>query len=113
MARLYSNENFPIPVVEILRALGHDIVSIQDRGRAGEAVTDPDVLDLATSENRAILTLNRRDFINLHSQRPNHCGIIVCTVDSDFERQAQRIHEQLQATPILDGQLIRVNRPNP
>jgi hypothetical protein len=24
MARLYSNENFPLPVVEKLRALGHD-----------------------------------------------------------------------------------------
>ena len=33
MARMYSNENFPVPVVEALRALGHDVVTIQDRGR--------------------------------------------------------------------------------
>lgn len=27
MARLYSNENFPLPVVVALRALGHDVVT--------------------------------------------------------------------------------------
>jgi len=34
MAKLYSNENFPIPVVVEPRALGHDVVTIQERGRA-------------------------------------------------------------------------------
>ena len=28
MARLYSNENFPLPVVEILRSLGHDVLPV-------------------------------------------------------------------------------------
>lgn len=112
MADLYSNENFPIPVVEELRALGHDVVTIQERGRASEAVSDPEVLELALSENRAILTLNRKDFIKLHNQQLRHAGIIVCTVDSDFQAQASRIHERIQATPDLNGQLIRVNRPN-
>lgn len=112
MARLYSNENFPIPVVEQLRALGHDVVTIQERGRAGEAVADPDVLGLAVAEDRAVLTLNRKDFIRLHTQQPAHAGIIVCTVDPDFAGQARRIHDAIQAAPDLHGQLIRVNRPN-
>ena len=30
MARLYSNENFPLPVVERLRALGHEVLTIQE-----------------------------------------------------------------------------------
>jgi Domain of unknown function (DUF5615) len=30
MARLYADENFPLPVVTVLRRLGHDIVTIQD-----------------------------------------------------------------------------------
>jgi hypothetical protein len=34
MARLYSNENFPLPVVEALRALGHDVLTIQEAGKA-------------------------------------------------------------------------------
>jgi hypothetical protein len=29
MARLYSNENFPLPVVERLRVLGRDVLTIQ------------------------------------------------------------------------------------
>ena len=70
MARFYSNENFPIPVVHELRALGHDVVTIQEQGRAGEAVPDPEVLEFAVSMSRAVLTLNRRDFIRLHQQQP-------------------------------------------
>jgi hypothetical protein len=32
MARLYSNENFPLPVVHRLRTLGHDVLTIQEAG---------------------------------------------------------------------------------
>jgi len=32
MARLYANENFPLPVVEALRRLGHDVLTIQHKG---------------------------------------------------------------------------------
>jgi hypothetical protein len=31
----------------------------------------------AISEDRVVLTLNRKDFIRLHKQKPNHAGIIV------------------------------------
>ena len=33
MARLYADENFPLPVVEELRQLGHDVLTIQESGR--------------------------------------------------------------------------------
>ena len=112
MARLYSNENFPIPVVDVLRSLGHDVVTIQERGEANKAVADPNVLEYASSENRAVLTLNRKDFIRLHNEQSEHAGIIVCTVDPDVPGQAQRIHDAIQAAPELRGQLIRVNRPD-
>ena len=36
MARLYSNENFPLPVVLELRRLGHDVVTTQEAGLANE-----------------------------------------------------------------------------
>lgn len=32
MARLYADEQYPLPVVELLRPLGHDILTVQDRG---------------------------------------------------------------------------------
>lgn len=112
MARLYSNENFPFPAVEELRRLGHDVLTVQDAGKANQEIPDDEVLAFAFAENRAVLTINRRDFIRLHRKDSNHAGIIVCTADPDFIRQANRVHEAIEALPQLNGQLIRVNRPS-
>ena len=38
MARLYSNENFPLPVVEELRRLGHDVLTTHEAGESGKSV---------------------------------------------------------------------------
>jgi hypothetical protein len=113
MARLYSNENFPLPVVEELRKLGHDVLTIQEIGDAGKSVSDEDVLAFAISENRGLLTLNRKHFIRLHRQDVNHSGVIVCTFDPDFIALAHRIHGAIEARPQLASQLIRINRPSP
>ena len=112
MAKLYANENFPLSVVEELRSLGHDVLTIQESGRAGQAMSDQDVLAFACVEGRILLTFNRKHFIRLHLQKHEHCGIIVCTVDPDFNGLAHRIHEAI----VVQGQnarpLIRINRPN-
>ena len=112
MARLYANENFPLAVVEGLRRLGHDVLTSQEAGTAGQAMPDDQVLAFACAENRVLLTLNRRHFILLHTILPLHAGIIVCTFDLDFNAQAERIDSAIAALPNLDGQLLRVNRPN-
>ena len=109
MATLYSNENFPLPVVLGLRARGHDVLTIQDTGRAGQAMPDDEVLAYATAQGRAVLTLNRKDFIRLHLASPSHAGIIACTVDPDFPGQAERIHAALLGAD-LRGKLVPVNR---
>lgn len=57
MARLYTNENFPQPAAEELRRLGHDVLTVQDAGNAGQAVPDIQVLDFAKGKGRAIVTL--------------------------------------------------------
>jgi len=110
MARLYSNENFPLPVVRRLADLGHDVLTTVDAGKAGVAIPDADVLIYATELGRAVLTLNRKDFIRLHLQSSDHAGIIVCTFDADFGAQAARIADLLKTCSDLKGQLIRVNR---
>ena len=110
MARFYSNENFPLPVVEALRTLGHDVLTIQEAGRADQSLPDKDVLDFATKEQRAVLTLNRLHFIRLHREQSGHAGIVVCTFDPDFAAQAQRIHEAVAGKESLAGELVRVNR---
>jgi hypothetical protein len=35
----------------------------------------------------------------------------VCTRDDDVVALADRTHDQLQSTPILQHQLLRINRP--
>ncbi len=111
MAKLYSNENFPLPVVEKLRRLGHDVLTTLEAGNAGQAIPDETVLDFAIEKKRAILTINRKHFIRLHQIHSNHQGIIVCTYDSDFIGQAKRIHTAIETQSKLANQLIRVNRP--
>jgi hypothetical protein len=111
VARLYTNENFPQPAVEALRRLGHDILTVSESGLAGQAMSDSAVLEFARREARIIVTLNRRHFVRLHQARPDHAGILVCTLDLDFAAQAQRIHAALNDHPIMQGQLLRVNRP--
>jgi hypothetical protein len=111
LARLYANENFPQPVVEALRRLGHDVLTTHDAGRSGQALPDSEVLSFAVAEGRAVVTVNRRDFIRLHQRDSQHAGIIVCREDADFPGQGQRIHDALTNNPQLAGRLIRVNRP--
>jgi Domain of unknown function (DUF5615) len=112
MARFYTNENFPFPVVEILRQLGHDVLTIQETGRANEALLDEEVLAFAVSNNRILVTLNRRHFIRLHQEQPSHTGIIVCSLDPDFERLAVEISSAVANDQSLAGVLIRINRPS-
>lgn len=42
--KFYANENFPMPVVERLRELGHDVLTARDAGNAGQGIPDEDVL---------------------------------------------------------------------
>ena len=111
MARFYANENFPLPVVEELRRLGHDVLTVQESSRANDLLPDSEVLSFATAENRCVLTLNRRHFIRLRAEVPSHSGILACTLDLDFPGQARRIHEAVAAFTTLSRRLIRVNRP--
>ena len=110
IARLYSNENFPLPVVEALRALGHDVLTTREAGKANEGIPDDEVLRFAIETGRAVITHNRQDFIRLHRLHPDHAGIIVCTDNADFLALAAKVHAQLQQMESLSGQLLRVNR---
>jgi predicted nuclease of predicted toxin-antitoxin system len=113
MARLYADEGFPFQVSRLLRELGHDVLTVQEAGQGNQRIPDEAVLAFAISQNRAVLTVNRADFIRLHKQDSGHAGIIVCTEDVDRQRLVQRIHAAIVVTETLAMQLIRVNRPNP
>ena len=111
MAHLYSDEDFPFPTVVALRQLGHDVVTAREQDQANQRIPDADVLAHATALGRAVITLNKHDFIGLHRASPEHAGIIVCSFDLDFVALAQRIDSAIQASPELRRQLLRVNQP--
>ncbi|HBE20652.1 MAG TPA: hypothetical protein DEG17_07300 [Cyanobacteria bacterium UBA11149] len=111
MARLYADENFPLPIIEILRIAGHDILTSREAGNSGLGIPDEEVLAFAIKDERAVLTRNWDDFRQLHRRQPHHFGIIICKEDLNIERQAIRIDEAIVSEDTLRGKLIRVIRP--
>ena len=112
MARFYADEQFPFQVVELLRNLGHDILTVQEARNANQRIPDEQVLAFAVDQERAILTINRIDFIRLHRRDDQHFGIVVCTNNRNWEQFAARIDEAVRAEESLRGKLIRVVRPS-
>lgn len=108
--RFYANENFPQPVVAALRDLGHDVVTSFEAGRANQRIEDADVLAYAHSDRRILLTLNRKHFRRLHNGGQPHHGIVGCTKDIDFKRQARRIHEEVGKLVTVSGLLVSVTK---
>lgn len=111
MARLYADEQFPLEVVEHLRDFGHDVLTVQEAGNANLKIPDDQVLTFASSKERLVLTLNRKDFKRLHRLAPIHEGIVICTDDSDRLGLAKRIHAAMSAESSFAGKLISIVRP--
>jgi predicted nuclease of predicted toxin-antitoxin system len=112
MARLYVDEQFPKVVSGLLQSMGHDVLTVQEAGNGNLGIPDEEVLSFAISDNRAVVTINRHDFIRLHRADSEHFGIIVCTNDPDRSRMAARIDAAISAQESLKGELIRVVRPS-
>ena len=53
--RLLANENFPAPSVQHLRDRGYDVTAVAD---GGGGLKDPEVLTLAVTEQRWIVTFD-------------------------------------------------------
>ncbi|NUN48471.1 MAG: DUF5615 family PIN-like protein [Candidatus Brocadiae bacterium] len=111
MTAFYGNENFPLQVIRALRVFGHDVLTSLEAGNANRGVPDADVLTFARVQKRVLLTLNRHDFRLLHAASPEHEGIVACTEDKDFERQARSIDARVKAETPLAGKFITVYRP--
>jgi hypothetical protein len=85
---------------------------VREAGKANQKISDDEVLAYATDNMRAVLTINRKDFIALPRQNTEQAGIIARTADMDFIGQAQRINKAITENKCLTGQLVRVYRSN-
>lgn len=110
MIKLYANEQFPNDAVKELRKLGYDVLTTHELGKSGKCITDQEVLSFAMSLKRAVITFDK-DFFKLHRENPNHCGIILCTENRNYQQLAQIIDTKLSNTPQIEKQLIRITKP--
>lgn len=84
---LYIDENIPQRTVRALRALGHDVLTLKEDGKAGKRYSDESVLRNAAALGRVVVTHNRKDFRRLHRGGGiRHRGMVLCTQDLDPKR---------------------------
>ena len=73
--RIKLDQNLSQYLRDDLTALKHDVDTVLDEGLSGSA--DPEVLKVATSKDRILLTLDK-DFLDLKAYPPqSHRGVIV------------------------------------
>ena len=111
MARLYSNENFALQVVELLRGRGHDVLTSQEAGNINQRIADDVVLDFATGLERILVTYNRRDFFRLHKTGRGHAGIILCKENRPFHQQAVLIDRVLSKQTVFERTILKAYGP--
>jgi predicted nuclease of predicted toxin-antitoxin system len=77
--RLYLDRHIMTRLAADLVGHGYDVLTTQEAGR--DAASDEEQLAFATTESRAILTFNIRDFALLHERwqaaSQSHSGIVV------------------------------------
>jgi hypothetical protein len=86
MAQLYAVENFDARIVAELRQYGHDVQAAHEAGQAGQGISDVDGLAFAVSQNRAVLTFDRRDVIRIHKMLSAFITRVSLTVVSSSAR---------------------------
>lgn len=86
-------------MVELLRSLGHDALTVQEASNAG--TSDLEVFAFAIANHRAVLTQNRQDFVKLHQSQPDHAGMIICSDDQNFTQLAEQTHAVISAEDSL------------
>lgn len=75
--KVLLDENITQKAIPVLEKYGHDVIHVLDRFQAGKS--DKEVFKLALNEQRALITLNGKDFIVLIPPRTDldlHYGLI-------------------------------------
>jgi len=79
--RLLLDAHFDPAVAQAFRERGHDVVSVLDLGPHRYQAADAELLAFASTEQRAVVTRNVRDFVLLHSfwagEDRSHAGIVL------------------------------------
>jgi len=111
--QFYSNENFPLVMVKLLRSEGHDVLTSYEAGQANQGIPDNQVLQYATAWDRILITENRQDFIDLHRTVSHHAGIIIFKHDRDYTGKINAMTDFMKDdSQSLKNRLLRVMKRN-
>jgi predicted nuclease of predicted toxin-antitoxin system len=72
--KLFANENLFDPVINYLRSIGHDVLSLREAGLSG--IPDDEVFQLACKDKYVIITMDK-DFSRMFRFSPESCGGII------------------------------------
>jgi predicted nuclease of predicted toxin-antitoxin system len=89
-----------------LRAAGHDVLTASEDGL--ESASDADVVEFAKSAERIVLTRNCTDFVEIHSMKPDHAGII-CIFMSANSNKDMSYYDIVNAVGNIDTFAGKVN----
>ena len=115
MISFYSNENLDIDLVVAVRELGYDVLTSYEADQADRGIPDESVLRYAMLNKRCVLTFDRGDFLALHRDGADHCGIIACREESgdDYSIQVQVLQDYLkQEQRGLENRALRLLKQN-
>jgi predicted nuclease of predicted toxin-antitoxin system len=108
--KLLLDEMLSPDIAELLDGRGYDVQAIAASAHA--ELSDPEVLDLARSQQRAVVTNNVRDFRPLHiaavqAGGTGHCGMVFMAGNfrrskADLGRIADALEEKLKQYPGLN-----------
>ncbi len=97
------DENLPIEAAEILRAAGHDVMTVLEQAMG--AMPDPDLAEVCRVEDRALLTLDL-DFSSIQAYPPQDFpGIVVLRLI--HQDKAHVLKTIAAAIPILIREPLR------
>lgn len=74
---LLLDECCPKALVGIAEDLGHSAQRTIEVEALGRQASDPDIFSFACAVGAVIVTVNRGDFLNLATHRPDHPGLIL------------------------------------
>src|SRR3989304_8687255 len=72
--KMLADENLFEPIIEYLRTIGNEVISIRDSGLSG--TSDGDIYKKACKENLIIVTMDK-DFTRMFQFPPSNCGGII------------------------------------
>jgi|GEM_PF-2031606 len=105
---LLADENAETEWVHALRNDGHDVVRVVDVEELGVSAVDPNVLEIATRDDRALLTADQSDFSDPPTDE--HAGIVIVAdvtrTGGEIRRAVRRIE---RSVPDLSRQVAYVS----